>query len=209
MKKTIYSLLLAIVSFTFFSCGESQEEKVAKRDAAAIAEVEKSKVTELPAPPPKTDVPSQEELQNQIKEMEKVLYASEVLDVNKAKQMIRLYDLYHKNYYKDNVCPDYLFKAGEISENINQYNRAADFYRMCCAEYNDNFKLRGECLFRLANMYDYKLNDYIRAKQTYQQVIEQYPKTQLAKDAGAAIKMMGKSDADMVREFERKNAAKK
>src|SRR6185312_6617556 len=174
-----------------------------------VAEVEKSKATELPAPAPKTEVPSKVELQSQIKEMEKVLYASEVLDVNKAKQMIRLYDTYHKNYYLDNICPDYLFKAGEISENINQYNRAADFYRMCCSEYNNNFKLRGECLFRLANVYDFKLNDYIRAKETYRQVIEQYPKTPLAKDAESAIKMMGKSDADIVREFERKNAAKK
>ncbi|HXD92388.1 MAG TPA: tetratricopeptide repeat protein [Bacteroidia bacterium] len=204
--KIIASVLcLVVVSLTIVSCNQKEESK----EVTLVTEVEKSKTTELPPPPPKTEVPSQEELQNQIKEMEKVLYASEVLDVNKAKQMIRLYDLYHKNYYKDNICPEYLLKAGEISENISQYNRAADFYRMCCTEYNDNFKLRGECLFRLANMYDYKLNDYIRAKQTYKQVIEQYPKTQLAKDAEAAIKMMGKSDADMIREFERKNAAKK
>ena len=205
IKKITSVLFLTVVSMAIVSCNQKEESK----QAAVVAEVEKSKTTELPPPPPKTEVPSQEELQNQIKEMEKVLYASQTLDVTKAKQMIKLYDLYHKNYYKDNICPDYLFKAGEISENINQYNRAADFYRMCCSEYNDNFKLRGECLFRLANMYDYKLNDYIRAKQTYKQVIEQYPKTQLAKDAEAAIKMMGKSDADMVREFERKNAAKK
>jgi tetratricopeptide (TPR) repeat protein len=205
VKKIAPVLFLAIVSLIIVSCNQKEDSK----EAAVVAEVEKFKTTELPPPPPKTEVPSQEELQNQIKDMEKVLYASEVLDVNKAKQMIRLYDLYHKNYYKDNICPDYLLKAGEISENISQYNRAADFYRMCCTEYNDNFKLRGECLFRLANMYDYKLNDYIRAKQTYKQVIEQYPKTQLAKDADAAIKLMGKSDVDMVREFERKNAAKK
>ena len=205
IKKITSVLFLTFVGLAIVSCNQKEESK----QAAVVAEVEKSKTTELPPPPPKTEVPSQEELQNQIKEMEKVLYASQTLDVTKAKQMIKLYDLYHKNYYKDNICPDYLFKAGEISENINQYNRAADFYRMCCSEYNDNFKLRGECLFRLANMYDYKLNDYIRAKQTYKQVIEQYPKTQLAKDAEAAIKMMGKSDADMVREFERKNAAKK
>jgi tetratricopeptide (TPR) repeat protein len=205
IKKITSVLCLAVISQTTVSCNQKEESK----EAAVVVEAEKVKTTELPPPPPKTEVPSQEELQNQIKEMEKILYASQTLDVSKAKQMIKLYDLYHKNYYKDNICPDYLFKAGEISENINQYNRAADFYRMCCSEYNDNFKLRGECLFRLANMYDYKLNDYIRAKQTYKQVMEQYPKTQLAKDAEAAIKMMGKSDADMVREFERKNAAKK
>lgn len=204
LKKIVF--VLVALSTLFVSCNQNQQEA---RAEAAIKEVEAAKKTELPPPPAKTEVPSQEELQNQIKEMEKVLFASQTLDVNKAKQMIRLYDTYHKNYYKDNVCPDYLFKAGEISENIGQYNRAADFYRMCCSEYNDNFKLRGDCLFRLANVYDFKLNDYIRAKQTYKQVIEQYPKTQLAKDAQAAIAMMGKSDADIVREFEKKNSAKK
>jgi TolA-binding protein len=206
IKKTAAILFLTTL---VASCTNTQEKKQAAKEAAQTAEVANAQKTELPPPPPQAEVPSQEELQGQIKKMEKELFASQTLDVNKAKQMIRLYDTYHKNYYKDFVCPDYLFKAGEISENIGQYNRAADFYRMCCAEYNDNFKLRGECLFRLGNVYDYKLNDYIRAKDIYRQVKEQYPKTQLATDADAAIKMMGKSDVEMVREFERKNAGKK
>ena len=156
IKKAVAVLLLTTL---IASCINTQEKKQAEQEAAQIAEVENAKKTELPPPPPKVEVPSQEELQNQIKEMEKELFASQTLDVNKAKKMIRLYDTYHKNYYKDFVCPDYLFKAGEISENIGQYNRAADFYRMCVTEYNDNFKLRGDCLFRLGNVYDYKLNE--------------------------------------------------
>jgi len=207
MNKILPVSLSIILFFLIFSCRNTNNKP--KTEEEQLAEVAKSKTTELPAPPAKTEVLSQTELQEQIKKTEKDLYSSEVLDVNKAKQMIRLYDTYHKNYYKDNVCPDYLFKAGEISENINQYNRAAEFYRQCCFEYNDNFKLRGECLFRLANVYDYKLNDYIRAKEIYRQVTEQYPKTQLAKDAVAAIKMMGRSDADIIRDFEAKNKTTK
>ncbi len=192
IKKTIAVLFLTTLAV---SCINTQEKKQAEKEAAQTAEVANAHKTELPAPTPQAAVPSQEELQDQIKEMEKELFASQTLDVNKAKKMIRLYDTYHKNYYKDFVCPDYLFKAGEICENIGQYNRAADFYNMCCNEYNNNFKLRGQCLFRLGNVYDYKLNDYIRAKDIYRQVKEQYPNTQLAKDAEAATKMMGKSDA--------------
>ena len=201
-------ILIVGFVFTFSSCNQNQVEEKNKA-ATQTKDSAKPKLTELPPPPPETEVPSQIELQKQIKEMEKELFASEVLDVNKAKKMIRLYDTYHKHYNLDWECPDYLFKAGEISENINQYNRAAQFYKMCCYEYNDNFKYRSLCLFRLANVYDYKLNEYVKAKETYKQIIEQYPKTQLAQDAQAAIKMIGKSDADMVREFERKNATKK
>jgi TolA-binding protein len=207
MRTLFSNSLLIALCISLFSCHPNEQEK--NQTITQAQDTLKVKSTELPPPPPKTEVPSKVELQDQIKAMEKVLFASEQLDKNKAREMIRLYDTYHKNYYLDYVCPDYLFKAGEISENISQYNRAAQFYSMCCTEYNDNFKYRAECLFRLANVYDYKLNDYIRAKQTYTKVIEQYPKTQLAQDAAAAIKMMGRSDQDMVRSFERKNAEKK
>lgn len=207
MNKLFSVSFLVVVCFVFSSCNQNQTE--ANHAPKKRVDTTRARLTELPPPPPGTEIPSQVDLQKQIKEMEKELFASEVLDVTKAKKMIRLYDTYHKNYPKDWECPDYLFKAGEISENMNQYNRAAQFYKMCCYEYNDNFKYRSLCLFRLANVYDTKLNDYIHAKEVYTQVKEQYPKTQLAKDADAAMRMMGKSDADIVREFERKNGAKK
>src|ERR1700744_6339109 len=128
MYKILPISLSIILSFIVFSCSNPYNKP--KTEEEQVAEVAKSKETERPAPPKvKTEIPSAAEMQDQIKAMEKDLYSSEVLDVKKAKQMIRLYDTYHKNYYKDFVCPDYLFKAGEISENINQYNRAADFYR--------------------------------------------------------------------------------
>ena len=206
MNKLFSILCFVVFGMMLSFCHQNGQEK--KQTTQQVKDTSKAKLTELP-PPVETEVPSRVDLQNQIKAMEKELFASEQLDVNKARAMIRLYDTYHKNYYKDFVCPDYLFKAGEISENINQFNRAAQFYGMCCTEYNDNFKYRAECLFRLANVYDYRLNDYVRAKHTYTQVIEQYPKTQLARDAAAAIKMMGRSDQDMVRSFERQNAGKK
>ncbi|MHB8259700.1 MAG: tetratricopeptide repeat protein [Bacteroidia bacterium] len=207
MKKGFDFLFFVTITWLVVSCNQKEGETT--KAVMQPADTSKANLTELPAPPEKAEVPTQEELQKQIKEMEKILYASEVLDVDKAKKMIRLYDTYHKNYYKDAACPDYLFKAGEISENINQFNRAAQFYKMCCYEYNDNFKYRSLCLFRLANVYDYKLNDYVRAKEIYMQIKDQYPKTQLATDADAAIKMMGQSDKDIVRGFERKNADKK
>jgi len=186
----------------------NQKEAETNKTVKQTKDSSKTRLTELPPPPPPVEVPTQIELQKQIQEMEKILYAAKVADLNQARKMIRLYDTYYKNYPKDWECPDYLFKAGEISESINQYNQAASFYNKACYEYNDNFKYRSLVLFRLANVYDYKLNDYVHAKQIYTQVKEQYPKTQLAKDADAAIKMMGRSDQDMVREFERKNAVK-
>ncbi|MBS1646595.1 MAG: tetratricopeptide repeat protein [Bacteroidetes bacterium] len=197
LKKTILPIAWCLL---FSACTNSP----------AVVEVplvkDSTRLTELP-PPPKVEeeIPSRIDLQKKIKEKEKELFTSETLDVAKGKQMVRLYDTYHKYYYNDLACPEYLFKAGEITENMGQYIRAAEFYRMCCGEYGDAFKLRPECMFRLANVYDFKLNDYVRAKEMYETLIREYPKTQMAKDAASAIKLMGISDEDMIKKFEAQN----
>lgn len=193
-------LLLVFICFiSFCSCQNktTARETASKKDSAVV----------ITNTPPKAEaVIPREQLLGQIKAMEKELFASQTMDVEKAKKIIHLYDLYHRDYYKYPECADYMFKAGEISENINQAYRAAEFYKMCL-EYG-KYKLRPECMFRLANVYDYKLSDFINAKEYYQMVIDQYPKTNLAKDAQAAITMMSRSDRDIIKDFEQKNGVK-
>lgn len=153
-------------------------------------------------------IPAREDLLKQIEALEKELYTSEQLDVAKAGKMVSLYELYYQNYHKYPEAPDFLFKAGEITENINQPYRSIDFYTKCYEEY-PAFKYSAECLFHMANLYDYKLNNYVKAKALYEEVKVQFPKSQMAKDADAAIKIMKKSDQEMIKEFERKNNIKK
>ncbi len=158
--------------------------------------------------PVQAEVPEKEELLSQIKDMEKELFSDEKLDEGKAKKMVLMYDQYYQHYHLASETPDFLYKAGEITENINQPYRAINYYTRCYEEY-PTFKLRAECLFRMANLYDFKLSNYIKAKALYEEVKEQYPKTHWATDADAAIKLMSKSDQDMIREFEKKNGVKK
>lgn len=153
-------------------------------------------------------VPERDSLLKQIAALEKELYASEQLNEAKAKKMVSLYEVFYQNYHKYPEAPDFLFKAGEITENINQPYRAIEFYTHCYEEY-PNYKFSAECLFRMANLYDYKLNNYVKAKALYEEVKVQFPKSNLAKDADAAIKLMSKSDQQMIREFEKKNGVKK
>lgn len=190
MKKLFALILLGGLA----SCGSDPAEKspVGKQDSARM---------QLP---PSAPVPARDSLVQQITALEKELYAAEKLDEQKAKHIVNLYEKYYQNYHRFSETPDYLFKAGEITENLNQPYRAIGFYTHCYEEY-PSFKFQAECLFRMANLYDYKLNDYIKAKALYQEVIEKYPKSQLAKDAEAAIRLMGKSDQEMIREFEKKN----
>ncbi|MGZ3863364.1 MAG: tetratricopeptide repeat protein [Bacteroidia bacterium] len=181
------------------SCNQNAtKETAAKTDTSTV---------KVPEPLPKAEVPPREVILKDIENLEKELYASQELNEEKAKKMISLYETYYNYYYKDLGCADYLFKAGEIAENINQPYRAIGFYTKCYEEY-PMFRYNNLCLFRMANLYDYKLNNYIKAKALYMEVKEKFPKTDLAKDADAAIKMMGKSDQQMIQEFEKKNKVK-
>ncbi|MGZ3866165.1 MAG: tetratricopeptide repeat protein [Bacteroidia bacterium] len=181
------------------SCEQNATKEVSTKTDTSSAKA--------PEPLPKAEVPPREVILKDIETLEKELYAAQELNEEKAKKMISLYETYYNYYYKDLGCADYLFKAGEIAENINQPYRAIGFYTKCYEEY-PMFKYNNLCLFRMANLYDYKLNDYVKAKALYQEVMEKFPKTPLAKDADAAIKMMGKSDQQMIQEFEKKNKVK-
>ncbi|HXB42021.1 MAG TPA: hypothetical protein VNZ49_15875 [Bacteroidia bacterium] len=197
MKKVFFS-----VSVLFFaSCNQKPDSKesIVTKDSTIAQPVEHIVPKE---------VPGREDLLKQIEAMEKELYATEELNQDKAKKMVSLYELYYQNYHKYPETPDFLFKAGEITENINQPYRAIKFYTECYEEY-PAFKFSAECLFRMANLYDYKLNNYIKAKALYEEVKVQFPKSPMAKDADAAIKLMTKSDQDMIKEFEKKNGVKK
>lgn len=153
--------------------------------------------------------PKREDLLKQIESLEKELFASsDTLDPIKANKMVSLYEVFYQNYHKYPEAPDFLFKAGEITDNLNQPYRAIYFYTRCYEEY-PNYKYVSECLFRMANLYDFKLSNYLKAKGLYMEVIEQFPKSQAAKDAEAALKLMTKTDQEMIREFEKKNGIKK
>lgn len=197
MKK-IFAISFCVCLFV--GCNQNKEKENTKKVDSSVVNV--------PEPIAKTEIPSKESLFKEIPALEKELYDSQELNTDKAKKMISLYESFYQNYFDDYACADYLFKAGELAENINQPYRAIGFYTKCYEEY-PAFKFNGLCLFRMANLYDFKLSNYIKAKALYMEVKEKFPKTDLAKDADAAIKMMGKSDQELIKEFEKKNKVKK
>jgi len=195
-------LLFLLPVLIFASCGQPEEPKVTLITKDSVEKLNEARNLK------NANAPARDTLLAQIASLEKELYASEILDEAKAKKMVSLYELYYQHYHRYPETPDFLFKAGEITENINQPYRSIVFYTHCYEEY-PNFKFSAECLFRMASLYDYKLNNYIKAKALYEEVKVQFPKSQMAKDADAAIKLMSKSDQEMIREFEKKNGVKK
>lgn len=192
MKGVVF--FLAVVFF-LSSCGSSENQ------------TDKNDITVKDTIAVKPDN-SKEGLKKQIKALEDTLFKSEVLDKKLGSRAIGLYQKFHEFYWQDTIACDYLFKAGEISDNMGYPQKAIELYKDCY-EYYPQSALAPLCLFRIGNIYQFTLNDYVEAKANYRDVIRDYPKSDVAKDAKELLKNSEKSDEQLVREFEKKNGIKK
>ena len=76
-----------------------------------------------------------------------------------------------------------------------------------CEKY-PKYKLIEESYFLQASILDNYLNEDEKAKAVYEQLILLFPNSKYANDAKAAISNLGKSDADLIKEFQKKNGQK-
>jgi len=143
----------------------------------------------------------------QIKQNETKMHASAQLDPNLGMLSVKAYSDFAKMFPEDSLTPDFLFKAGEIATACQQYSQAMIYYTGITEKYPD-FKLAPESLYLQANLLDNFLNDDVKAKIVYEKVIAKYPTLPYAEDAKAAIQNLGKSDEELIKEFEKKNKGK-
>ncbi len=187
--------VIVSLGFLFSSCGVAKEKPLQEN-------AEKDSVQAL------AKNPSQAGWLMIIKAYEDSMHQSLELDPRLGKVAIKAYTDYQQAYWKDTLAADFLFKAAEIADNLNDPKKAIALFQQCHDQYLV-FPFRAECLFRIGNIYDYKLNDYTSAKEYYKDVIKFFPKSPMVKNAEAAIQNLGKSDTDLIREFEKKNGVKR
>lgn len=147
-------------------------------------------------------------LLKRIKQLEDTLYASEKLDKKLGNRAIAMYQEFHKYYWQDTISADFLFKAAEIADNMGFPQKAIELYRDCY-EYYPQLSLAPYCLFRIGNIYQFTINDYVEAKLAYNDCQKEYPNSPIAKDARNLLNNVAKSDAEMIKEFEKKNGVKR
>lgn len=174
-------LLAVIVSFSVFvvSCTSSTSPEV-----AATAKKEQLK---------------------QIHELENKMHASTTLNDTVGKSAVQEYLRYAAMYPDDSLSADFLFKGGEIATAIKQYPNALHCYEMITNSY-PTFVYARESLYLQGYLLDNFLNDDAKARSIYEQFLEKYPTGNYAADAKAAIANLGKTDEELIQEFEKKNA---
>ncbi len=147
---------------------------------------------------------SRDSLIYKIELLEQKIDPRQAIDYNFAGELVNAYTNFFNNYPKDALAADYLFKAAEVSMNAKQSKKAIELLVKFADLYPDHQK-SSFALFLQAFIYETQLGDMNEAKKLYTQVIDYYPSTRLAEDAKACIQNLGKSETQLIEEFEQKN----
>ena len=149
--------------------------------------------------------PSKEQDKEKIDALESELFSqtSGMIDKQNANEVVDLYIDYATKYPEDSLSSEYLFKAADISMNMNLPTKAIDLYKKIRAEYPD-FRKAPECLFLIGYIYENYLGKLDEAKAIYLEFIDKYPDNDFADDAQISINNLGKSPEELIKEFEAK-----
>lgn len=121
-----------------------------------------------------------------------------------AGELIDAYISYADSYKDSTKAPDFLYKAADLSLNLNRSKEALDLYNQIIYQYPE-YEKTPECFFLVAYIYENYFQNYGKANEIYESFIEKYPDHEFADDAAISIANMGKSPEELIREFEEKN----
>jgi hypothetical protein len=111
-------------------------------------------------------------------------------DLNLAMHLAQQYQNYQVKYPNDSLSPKFLFKAGQVIENVFQdKGRAAEIYFSIFKEYPKS-KAAPFGLFMTGNLY-HTINDTVHAIEMLQFFLAKYPDHGLRNDAKILIQSLG------------------
>jgi hypothetical protein len=184
-----------IVVFFFTSCKNPQQEAGGQNspDPAATASG--------------VHRPSEDciKLKREALRLDSVLLGQTEVDVPSATDATKAFTDYAYYCHNDTTSPVYLIKAAQVARAINNFQQAKLVLEVCIKDY-PRFKNRAAALFLLAQLYDEDtyLNNENEARRLYEQIIGEYPGSDWAVSAKGAIRFLGKSDEEIIRELKKK-----
>jgi len=127
-------------------------------------------------------------------------------DKEAADSLLTMYSAFIKNFPADSMTRKYIFKAGNMYMNEGKGKPAIEMFDLYRTNY-PNDPRSALCLFFTAYINENIFQNLDKAQELYIQFIEKYPRNDFADDAQMALKNLGKSPDQMVKEFELKKKA--
>lgn len=144
-------------------------------------------------------------LSDQIAALETELFGEDAdYNIETALKLRDAYIRYADSLPQDSLAPIYIFKAADISIYQNDPQRTIWLLDRLMMRYPEHEK-SSMSLFLKAFVYDTQLQDTASARVFYTNFINQYPAHEFAADAAIAVRNLGKTPEDLIREFERLN----
>jgi len=134
-------------------------------------------------------------------------------DTSKMPDKKKIYDLFasYKNFAdsfpKNDSIPEYLYRAGRLASGLTYLMEAVNCYHRVYDKYPTS-KRAPFCLFMEAFIYENQLHGTEKAKKLYEEFMKKYPEHELVKDVKFSLEHLGKSDDELIKEFEAKQKAK-
>ena len=125
--------------------------------------------------------------------------------VNKFVGVAEIYAL--TNNTRDTLASDYLFKAGKLAMTIGNLDKAIENYQWLYT-FMKSSKQAPSALFTHAFTLDNQLGRKEEAKVLYEQFLMTYPDHHFADDARFQLENLGKNDAQIIEEFNKKANSK-
>jgi outer membrane protein assembly factor BamD (BamD/ComL family) len=147
--------------------------------------------------------PSRDKSALDIQNFEKNLYSQQTFVFNKPKgdSLLKMYDDFITRFPADSLSPVFLFKAANLAITEGDGNKALSLLDQFIRKYPDHPKVP-VCSFFKGYVYENILKNLDLAKENYLLYIEKYPNDDFVKDARIAIKNLGKTPEQMIKEFE-------
>lgn len=149
--------------------------------------------------------PSREEMLSEISKLETTMKETQKVDSVAVTELISAYQNFASKYTDDSLAPENLYKAAGLAVGFGRGVQAVELYETIITNFPDYNKVP-ECFFMEAFAYENVIGNIGKASEYYNKFLVKYPTHELADDARAAIKFLGKSPEEMVREFEQMNA---
>ncbi len=143
-----------------------------------------------------------QELLSRISYLEQHMYSEDGLLIREhANELISKYIEFADAFPQDSLAPENLFKAADISINFSNMQRTLILLDRINKDYGA-YEKAGLAQFLQAFVYDNQLGDTATARQLYEKFIKDNPDHSFVEEAHAAIRNLGKSPEDLIREFE-------
>jgi len=103
------------------------------------------------------------------------LYANAdlLIQQNRYVEALAMLDTLIKRYPFHSLADEVLFKKAEIYEQLHNWEKALEFYLMVYESYGHDI-LADDAVIRIARIYDFRLNDKVKASEYYKKVLFEF-----------------------------------